>query len=224
MKKVFITIIASVALLATSCGNMGNLGGLGGTSTGTNGQGGLGDILSGVLGGLANANTAGSLIDFVIGKAPITQDQLVGRWGYAEPGCAFTSEKLLAQAGGAVAAGKVKEKLQPVYNNLGINVNNTYFVFSADNQFKAQLKNIPLGGTYTFDPSTSSIKFQTALFSQTGYVTRTTKGISITFESKKLLTLLQTLTALTGNSTLKTVGDLSSEFDGVRVGFNCSKQ
>ena len=222
MKKVYTTIIATIVLLATSCGNMGDIGGLGGNTQTGNAQG-LGNILSGVLGGLANANTAESLLDFVIGKTTITQDQLVGQWNYAEPGCAFTSEKLLAQAGGAVAAGKVKEKLVPVYKNVGINVNNTYFVFGDKGEFRAQVRNIPLGGTYTYDPSKSAITFKTSLFSQTGYVTRTTKGIAITFESKKLLTLLQAATALTGNGTLKTVGDISSEFDGVRVGFNLTK-
>lgn len=219
MKKTLLALVAIIALITSSCGNMMNPG----NGTNTDDKNGLGNILSGVLGGLANGNTANSLLDFVIGKAKVSQSQLVGTWHYVEPGCAFTSEKLLAQAGGSIAAGKVKEKLEPIYNNLGLNQNNTQFTFTQDGKFQAKVKGLPLSGTYTYNESDCSIKMKTALLSFNGYITRTTKGASLTFESKKLLSLLQTLTALTGNSTLKTVGDLSSEYDGVRVGFNMSK-
>ena len=64
---------------------------------------------------------------------------------------------------------------------------------------------------------------QTTLLSFTGYLTRTTNGLALTFESKKLLTVLQAVTALSGNSTIKTVGDISKEFDGVRVGFELTR-
>jgi len=80
-----------------------------------------------------------------------------------------------------------------------------------------------MSGTYTFDPSSGAIKMKGMLTSMTGYVTRTSNGMALTFESKKLLTVLQAATALTGNSTLTTIGNLSKEFDGVRVGFNLTK-
>lgn len=218
MKKIYLTVIASVALLASSCGpNMG----MGNTSN-TSGNG-LGNVLSGVLGSLGNANTVNSLLDLVIGKVKISQSQLVGTWQYAEPGCAFTSEKLLAQAGGAVAAGKVKEKLQPVYNSIGVKASNTCFSFTADNKFQAKVDGIPLNGTYQLDEASGAIKLNTALLSMTGYVTRTTHGMALTFESKKLLSLLQIASTLTGSPTIKTIGDISNQYDGVRVGFDLTK-
>lgn len=230
MKKIILPIITAVALIASSCGGlMGNgtglgLGGLGtGTGTNTGLGGGLGNVLGNVLGGLANANTANSLLNMVIGGVKISQDQLVGTWYYSAPGCAFTSDKLLAKAGGAVAAGQVKEKLQSVYNSVGISSNNTAFAFDANGKFQANIKGIPLSGTYTYDPSTCAIKMKATLLTLTGYVTRTTNGMALTFESKKLLTVFQAATALTGNSTLSTVGDISKQFDGVRVGFELSK-
>lgn len=217
MKKFYISILAAVALLTTGCGQMLGTGGT--TSTGS----GLGDVLGSVLGSLGSATTGNSLLNMVIGYIKIDQSELIGTWRYSAPGCAFTSEKLLAKAGGAVAAGQVKEKLQPVYNSIGVSASNTYFVFTADNQFQAKVNGIPLSGTYTYDKSTSAIKMQTMLLSLTGYLTRTTGGVALTFESKKLLTVLQTVSALSGNSTIKTVGDLSKEFDGVRVGFELTK-
>ncbi|MBR5102692.1 MAG: DUF4923 family protein, partial [Muribaculaceae bacterium] len=144
-------------------------------------------------------------------------------WHYSSPGCAFTSENLLAKAGGAAAAGNIKEKLAPTYQAIGINSNNTQFSFDENNNFSAKINGIPLSGTYTFDPSTSKITLQTMLLSISGNVTRTTNGIGLMFESKKLLTVLQTLGKVSGNSTLNTVGELSKNFDGVRLGFDLAK-
>ena len=43
--------------------------------------------------------------------------------------------------------------------------------------------------------------------------------MSFLLESKKLLSVLQTVSALSGNSTLQTVGELSRNYDGIRMGF-----
>lgn len=226
MKKIHLSLIAAASLLASSCGTMGGATGTGGTTSGTNtgsNGSGLGNILSGVLGTLGSQTTVNSLLDLVIGSQKLTQEQIVGTWHYCEPGCAFTSENLLAKAGGAVAAGQVKEKLQPVYNSIGIKSTNTFFTFAANNTFEAKIDGLPMKGTYVLDPNAGSIKLNATLMSVTAYLTRTTNGLAVTFESKKLLSLIQTVSALSGNSTIKTVGDLSKQFDGVRVGFNTTK-
>ncbi len=222
MKKICVTVLACLSLLATSCAP-GMMGGTGGTTTGGNGGNTMGNVLGGVLGAIGSKATVNSLLDLVIGSTSFTQEQLVGTWQYRAPGCAFTSENLLAKAGGAVAAGQIKEKLQSAYNSVGVKDSNTYFTFTADNKFQAKVDGIPMAGTYAYDPSTGSIKLNATLLSVTGYITRTTTGMSLTFESKKLLTVLQAATALTGNGTLKTVGDLSTKFDGVRIGFDMAK-
>ena len=227
MKKIITTALAALLLLCAGCntGLLGNLGGLGGESTGngTGQGGGLGDILGGVLGGVLGGlggNTVDGLLGLVIGSVKINESDLYGAWYYTEPGCAFTSENLLAKAGGAVAAETCKEKLLPVYNTLGISSNNTQFQFTQDHQFAANVKGIPLSGTYTYDPTNSTLKIKTMLFSSNVYVTRTTHGLAFTFESKNLLKVLQAIAAMSGNTTLQTVGDLSKQFDGVRLGFD----
>lgn len=213
VKKFFFSIIAAASLCLTGCGSMGNILGDG---NGTNGLGGL-------LGGVLNGNTVEGLLDMVIGHVKLDQASLIGTWVYSEPGCAFTSENVLAKAGGSVAATQVKTKLSGVYNSLGIASNNTYFVFAQNGQFEAKVRGIPLSGTYTFDPNGSKLNLKTMLFTIPAYVTRTTNGLSITMESKKLLNVLQTLTSLTGNNTLSVIGDLSKNFDGVRMGFDVVK-
>ena len=220
MKKIYTTMIAALLLLGSGCSMLNGLG----TGTGSEtGNGTLGDILGGVLGGVLGnmgSNTVDGLLGLVIGSVTVSENELLGGWYYSEPGCAFTSENLLAKAGGAVAAQTCKEKLLPVYNSLGISAQNTQFQFTQDHQFQAYVKGIPLSGTYTYDPSTSTIKLKTMLFSSNMYVTRTTHGLAFTFESKNLLKVLQAIAAVSGNTTLQTVGDLSKQFDGVRLGFD----
>ena len=222
MKKIYTSVLVMLMMMTTGCnGLLGNLGDP--TGNGTGNSGGLGDVLGGVLGGvlgtLGSQNTVDGLLDLVIGSVKLSEQDLYGTWYYYEPACAFTSEQLLAKAGGAIAAANCKEKLLPVYNSVGISAQNTMFQFTQDHQFAGKIKGIPLSGTYSFDPSNGTIRLQTMLFSTNAYVTRCTHGMGLTFESKNLLKVLQAAAALSGNSTLKTVGELSKQYDGVRLGF-----
>jgi hypothetical protein len=47
--------------------------------------------------------------------------------------------------------------------------------------------------------------------------------MAILFEASKLLTVLQTMAALSGNQSVQAVGDISKTYDGLRVGFDFTK-
>jgi hypothetical protein len=64
---------------------------------------------------------------------------------------------------------------------------------------------------------------KTLLFNINCFAKREVGGISILFESKKLLTVLQTMAALSGNDTAQKIGELSKNYDGVRLGFDMKK-
>ena len=223
MKKIISTLLAAVLFMCSGCSMLGNMG-MGNGTAGETGNGSLGDVLGGVLGGvlgtLGSQNTVDGLLGLVIGSIKVQESELYGTWAYTQPTCAFTSENLLAKAGGAVAAENCKEKLMPVYNAVGINSQNTLFQFTQDHEFAAKIKGIPVSGTYTYDPSSGTLKLKTMLFSTNAYITRTAQGLGLTFESKNLLKVLQIAASLSGNSTLQTVGDLSKQYEGVRLGFD----
>lgn len=153
----------------------------------------------------------GSILDNVIGSTTFKKADLCAHtWKYKSPGCAFTSENLLAKAGGEIAAKKVEEKLSTYYQKAGFNSSNTYFKFNEDGTFNAKIDGKSWSGTYTFDEKTHAIDLKgRLLLSLNGFATKNTSGISILFESKKLLTIIQTLTALSGNTTLGTIGEIS---------------
>ena len=196
-----------------------------------------GSTIANVLGGLlgaATGNTSGStssagsiisgLLNNVIGSGTFSKADLCAHtWKYSKPGCAFTSENLLAKAGGEIAASKVEEKLSTYYKKFGFNSSNTQFTFTTDGNFSAQIDGKPWQGTYTFDEKTHAIHLKGLLLSASGYATKTTNGISLLFDQKKLLNLIKMLSTFKGSSTLSAVGSIANSYDGMRVGFEMTK-
>ena len=207
------------------------------TSATTNSGYSAGSVVAGVLGGLlGGGTTAGSsstgssiingILNNVIGSATFSQADLCAHtWKYSKPGCAFTSENLLAKAGGEIAANKIEENLSTYYNKFGFSKSNTYFTFKTDGTFAAKIDGKSWNGTYTFDEKTHAIQLKGLLLSASGFATRTTNGISLLFEQKKLLTLVKTLSKLnlTGSTTMSAVSSIVDNYDGVRIGFEMTK-
>ena len=193
----------------------------------------IANVLGGLL-GAATGNTSGStssagsiiggLLNNVIGSGTFSKEDLCAHtWKYSKPGCAFTSENLLAKAGGEIAANKVEEKLSTYYKKFGFSSSNTQFTFTTDGNFSAQIDGKPWQGSYTFDEKTHAIHLKGLLLSASGYATKTTNGISLLFDQKKLLNLIKMLSAFKGSSTLCAVGTIANSYDGMRVGFEMTK-
>ena len=166
------------------------------------------------------------ILNNVIGSATFSQADLCAHtWKYSKPGCAFTSENLLAKAGGEIAASKIEEDLSKYYSKFGFSKSNTYFTFKTDGTFAAKIDGKSWNGTYTFDEKTPDIPLKTLLLSASGFATRTANGISLLFEQKKLLTLVKTLSKLnlTGSTTMSAVSSIVDNYDGVRIGFEMTK-
>lgn len=207
------------------------------TSATTNSGYSAGSVVAGVLGGLlGGGTTTGSsstgssiisgILNNVIGSATFSQADLCAHtWKYSKPGCAFTSENLLAKAGGEIAANKIEEDLSKYYSKFGFSKSNTYFTFKTDGTFAAKIDGKSWNGTYTFDEKTHAIQLKGLLLSASGFATRTANGISLLFEQKKLLTLVKTLSKLnlTGSTTMSAVSSIVDNYDGVRIGFEMTK-
>lgn len=200
------------------------------TSTTSNAGSAIAGILGAVLGGNSNSSSsAGSsiingILNNVIGSGTFSkQDLCAHTWKYSKPGCAFTSENLLAKAGGEIAANKVEEKLSEYYSKFGFSGSNTYFTFNTDGTFTSKIDGKSWQGNYTFDEKTHAIQMKGLILSMSGYATKTANGISLLFDQKKLLNLIKTIGSLKGNSTLSALGTIANNYDGMRVGFEMTK-
>jgi hypothetical protein len=196
MKKIKFVLVGITCLMMTSCGQ--------------------------VLNAISNGSVVNAITS-VIGMDKVSARGLIGTWNYLGPGCAFTSENLLAKAGGEVAAAQIEEKLLPYYQQVGISSSNTFITFKEDGTFTSKIDGTPFSGNYTFDEATQKITMKGLLLSVNCYTKREISGISILFEAKKLLTVLQTMAALSGSKDMQTIGDLSKQYEGVRVGFDMKR-
>lgn len=224
------TSAASSTTAATTTTSATTSNAVASTSATSNAGSAVAGILGAVLGGNSNSSSsAGSsiingILNNVIGSGTFSkQDLCAHTWKYSKPGCAFTSENLLAQAGGEIAANKVEEKLSEYYSKFGFSSSNTYFTFKTDGTFAAKIDGKSWQGNYTFDEKTHAIQMKGLLLSMSGYATKTTNGISLLFDQTKLLNLFKTMDALKGSSTLSAIGTIANNYDGMRVGFEMTK-
>ena len=198
MKKISILIVAMCTMVLSGCGVNDVLNTVNGTN-GTNTANGLSNVLTSVL-----------------GLDKVTAESLVGTWRYSGPGVAFTSENLLAKAGGEMAASAAESKL------LEVKSSNTYFTFSKDGKYQGQFMGVPMNGSYTYNASSGALTMQGTIIKFNTYIQGKSNGIAMLFEGTKLLTLFQTVASASGNSTLGTISSLTSNYKGLRIGFQLS--
>ena len=179
--------------------------------------------IMGILGNNNKAKTAGNVLNSVLGTDKVTERNLIATWTYDEPGVAFTSNNVLVKAGGELAAAQAKDKLKSYFQQAGIKQSNTQFTFTNDKKFTGKLYGQSFNGTWTFNSKTQQVVLKTMLLTIPVYVKKTATGMSFLFESQKLLALAQKVAKLSSNEALQTLGTLSQNYDGIRMGFDMKK-
>ena len=217
MKKTKTFAVAAAILLLTACGTIGQSG-----TTASAGAA-SGSVLGSVISDVLQGGTLSNVITSVIGAQKVSAKDLVGSWTYSAPGCAFTSDQLLAKAGGEVVAGQIKEKVLPYYQQIGISSSNTTITFNQDGTYSASFRGTPMSGKWTYDEASSKVTLQGLLLNINCYAKRNANGIGLLFEASKLLTMLQTVAAMSGNANIQAVGEISKSYDGLRIGFDFTK-
>ena len=207
MKKTFLTLLAAMTLVLSSCLSTG----FGTTPTGNSGNNVLGNVLGAVLG------------QVLLGGMTFDQSGLLGNWNYNAPSAAFTTSQALTNAGGSATIASMASSLASNYNNIGINRNNTSFSFLDGNKFSAKVNGIPFSGTYTYNPQNGEIALKTATETIKGNVTKTEKGMGLMFDSKQMANLLQKEGKVSNTAAVQAVSKLAKSADGARVGFELTK-
>lgn len=173
----------------------------------------------------SSTGTLQSILGSLLGGVTTTTSSLIGTWTYSEPAVQFESENLLAKAGGSVAGAKVVEKIEPYFEKIGIKEGNMKLALNKDESCVITIGSKTYSGTYVFDDSANTLKITcTALSSPTAYVTVSGSAMALTFDSSKLLKLIQKAGSVSSsNSTLSTISTLASSYDGMKVGFTFKK-
>ena len=160
----------------------------------------------------------------VVGDKATTSSSIIGTWKYVGPQCQFESENLLAKAGGEVAAKEVEEKMQTVYDRIGMS--GCEYTFNEDGTYSYTLKKRTMSGTYTFDDKEKTITMKGKLGVKTvAHVTVTGNDMSLVFNADKLMSVLKTITGPVSkvNSTAATINSVAGSYDGLMLGFDLKK-
>ena len=166
----------------------------------------------------------GGVVKGVVGDKLTTGSSLEGTWRMTGPDCRFESDNLLAKAGGEAVAGKVEEKLKPVYERLGLD--SCELTFQPDSAFTLVLKGRTTTGTYAFDEEGKTVTLRTRLgLGVTASVEVTGTTMRLLFKADRLLDALRALTSLVAkvNESAGTVDDLAGNYDGLMLGLELTK-
>ena len=207
MKKTFLTLLAAMTLVLSSCLSTG----FGTTPTGNSGNNVLGNVLGAVLG------------QVLLGGMTFDQSGLLGSWNYSAPSAAFTTQQALTKAGGSATIANMASSLASNYNNIGINRNNTSFSFLDGNKFSAKVNGIPFSGTYTYNSQNGEIALKTAAHPIKGNVTKTEKGMGLMFDAKQMANILQKEGKVSNTAAVQAISKLAKSANGARVGFELTK-
>lgn len=171
----------------------------------------------------------GTVANNVLGSGKVSISDIEGKWAYVEPAVEFKSDNLLKKAGGSAASTTIVEKLRPYYKKAGIN-QMTLEVDSVGS-FKMSVKKISLPGTITESESDGEFIFNFKAIGKinassiNAYISKTATGqIKITFDISKLITLIDTVASVSGNSSIQSVSSLLKSYDGLTAGFVMKKK
>lgn len=181
----------------------------------------LGDILKKVTGN----ETVKNVVETVTGTTlPV---DVKGTWTYSGTAVKFESEDLLKSTAASLAASQVEDKLDSYAAKVGIKAGTFSFTFNEDKTFSAAVKGKSFNGTYTVseDYKTMSLQFGKTIGLKpfTATISATSSQLDLLFQADKLLELLGKLTSTSSNSTLKTIGSLVNQYDGMMLGLELKK-
>ena len=149
-----------------------------------------------------------------------TRSALVGKWTYDEPAIQFESENLLKQAGGVVASEGVAEKISPYFEKMGFKNGSFSLELRDDNTCTYTIGNRTFDGTYDFDDKTKKLTLKTPLFPlPAAYLSIVNDQMAVTYDSSKLMNLVQVAGLVSNQPTLSAVSKLADSYDGMKTGF-----
>lgn len=152
---------------------------------------------------------------------------VTGTWTYSGTAVKFISDDLLKNAAASVAASQVEEKLDEYVAKVGLKAGTFSFTFNADKTFNATVKGKSFNGTYTLseDYKTMELKFgsKISLKPFKASVSATSSQLDLLFQADRLLELIEKLTSSSSNSTLKTIGTIADQYDGMQIGLELQK-
>lgn len=176
------------------------------------------------LGNALQNGTVENILNGVISSSNIEVKDLVGTWNYNAPAIEFESDDMLKDAGGIAVTTSIEQKLAPYYTKAGLN--NSSIIFTTEGKFTMKFKKGSIKGSVTKSGYNFIFHFngisQAKGFDVKAYIKKGT-ALEITFDASKLVTLINTISSVTGNATVSSAVKLLNSYEGVYAGFEYKK-
>lgn len=205
-------IILSLAIAA-----MGTIGASAWDLNSVFNSGSLGNILEGVSSTIQNATASNKF----------TLDELTGTWNYTSPGVQFDSDNSLQRLGGAAAATTIENKLSQYYKKAG--VDKLTLTVDENHNFTMKFKHGTLKGTIT-KSSDDKLEFNFQAFGKINIgkvkcmATKSGSLLNLGFDVKRMISILQKVSAVAKNSSFTQLANLLSKYEGIYAGVKLKKQ
>ena len=184
----------------------------------------IGDLLKNIGGSSSDiGSTISNVIQGVFTKTNLEVSDLVGAYVSEGPAVTFKSDNFLQKAGGIAGAAAIETKLNPYYEQYGLN--GMPLTVDADGNFSITVMKIKLSGTIEKGSEEGTFRFNLTaggkmkLGSFTAYVEKSGSDLNLMFDATKLKDLISTVASLTGQSMVKTLASILDSYDGMCVGF-----
>ena len=129
------------------------------------------------------------------------------------------------KAGGEAATAKVEAKINDALKKVGVTSEALAFTFNTDNTFTINVKGRNLKGTYTLDLESKKITISNlnGVGTITPQIVKNGTTMNLLYDADKLLKFLTTISAVSNNSTLKSLNTLLESYDGMLIGWELQK-
>lgn len=192
-------------------------------ATAANAQG-LGDLLKGLGNGSDIGSTISNVIEGVFTKTDLNVEDLAGVYVSDGPAVTFKSDNFLQKAGGIAGAAAVETKLNPYYEQYGLN--GMPLTIDSDANFTLTLMRMKLTGTIEkIGEGDGTFRFKLMVGGKmkigefTAYVEKSGNNLNLMFDATKLKELISTVASFTGGTMVKTLASILDSYEGMCVGF-----
>lgn len=182
--------------------------------------------LKDILNKAANSSTVTDIIEGVTG-IKLSQGDIKGTWTYTGSAVKLESSELIKSATASVAATQIEKKVDEYLGKIGLKNGAFSFTFNEDNTFTTTVKGKTFKGAYSLseDGTTLNLRYGKSLGSTgiTATASISNSTLELLFKADKLLELIGKLTATSSNTTLKTIGTLAGQYEGMKIGLELQK-
>lgn len=179
---------------------------------------------------LLNKESIEDIVNTITDQMDIIPENIEGEWEYNSIDVKFTGDNALMNAASEVAVSKIEDKLTEYMQIIGLKEGTFGYRFNPDGSFTTSFLKLDLPGKYTFSSEEDTIelnygsegKLKGVKMKATAKVNAT--NLELLFNADKLMEFLGKISSSSENSKLGALGQLVSQYDGLKIGFELKRK